>query len=320
MNILRGIAASLLTSVFLTAVLITALLWGMLATLTVGPLDKALSASRVGERLPALFAVQLSPMFEKLPLTPKGFTANQLVAEAFPSAQVESLLKKAVNDNLSYIRGESALTTPVDLLPLFSNMKTALIAHLPASVGKKMADNMQSSIAAQGLDKGLIIPADKLVEAKEGYAAFRLAAYIALLALFIILGLIFLVAPHGIRGRLKYAGIAALVAGTVAAALGAGLTAIVGVAISQLDKLPSSASAGAASSGTQNMPPQVLAMIKDLVPSLASSLGAKVFIYGSAIAVLGLGCLIAMAFIKSGSRAQKPLPQLRTLPSEMNKK
>jgi hypothetical protein len=318
MNILRRVIASLLTSVFIMAVLATALVWGLLSTLTAGPLDKAIGASRAGERLPVLLTAQLTPMLEKLPLTPKGFTVNQLVAEALPPAQVESLLKQAVSGNLAYIRGESATVAPVDLSPSISGVNTALVAHLPPVVGKMMEGKANAAFAALGLDKGLAISAGTLKQAGDAYAALRMAAEIALAAILLIFGLIFLIAPHGIRGRLKYAGIAALVAGIVTAAVGAALSAIVKFAFSQLRNVPTAGgSADVGQLAINSLPPEVMDAIKDFGSSLGSSLGTNVLIYGAIVAALGIVCLVIMAFVGHKPSAPQPAPALRTLPSAM---
>ena len=298
MIIFRRIIAYLLVIAFLPTALAAALVWSALNAFETGPLDKAVAASRAGERLPAMFAVQLSPTFGKLPLQPKGFTAEQLVAEALPPPRVEGLLDELVNGNLAYIRGESATPASLDLSSVYAGFANALKAHLPAAIGKELTGSLQSAIAAQGLDKGLVIPPDSFKQAKDGYAIVLMTAYAALAALALLLGLIFLVAPHGLRSRLKYAGLALLISGILTGIFAAAASAIVGIAFTQLQNTPPGGSASGAAPGIQDMPPDLLAAIKDFGISLAGSLGARLLVAAAVFAVLGIACLISMATLR----------------------
>jgi hypothetical protein len=299
MEAFRKIIASALVSLFTLVALSATLAWSVLDTASAGPLKQAISASRAGERLPPMIVQALDLDFSKLPLTPKGFTSDELIDEAFPAAAVEAELYRFAYTNLSYIRGEAVTPTSIGLSAFLPGIKAAMGKHLPAAFGRLAANGIEEAVASAG-SEGASVPKAQLDQARAYFRYARLGGEAGFAAMALLLMAIFLVTPKGIMDKLKNTGKALLMSGVWIALGAVAFPAIPGMVQKNLE--------------SGSAPPEAVAMAKDLVGSLLGSMSIRLYISAGILAALGILCFIIRVFLKP--RPVQPL-NARILPGDM---
>jgi hypothetical protein len=273
MNVFRGIIASVIILIFSLAA--AALAAGFSLERIIVPQTAAtiINGAKAGERLIAAlpdFIMQELP--EPLSLLLQKGDVQRFVIEALPANEADSMLRSLSGEVVSYIRGESDTISKIDLTPTEARAEVAAKKIIPGMGGTLLAVMIRQEFEVNGLDKGLSVPREQLDVARQDFAQLRLDANIALGLALLSLLLVFAIAPHGLTGRLRWCGVAFIVAGCLSSVVGA-----IALNISRL-------MAGSALGG--NMPSAMHDFIKDAVAVLGKILAQNIFIAGA----IYIGC------------------------------
>jgi hypothetical protein len=273
MNVLRGIIASIFVLIFTLVAVVLAAGLSLENVIVPQTAVKIIDEARAGERLTAAlpdFIMQglskpLSALLQK-------DDVQRFVAEALPADQADSMLRSISGEVVSYIRGDGNTISKIDFAPTEARAVAAAKKIIPGKTGTLFAVMIEQQFKAAGLDKGLEIPRKQLDVAREVFSQFRLGANVALGLALLFLLLVFAVAPHGLAGRLRWCGVAFIIAGCLSAATAASALMV--------PRLILSFSFGG------NIPASIQDFIKDAIGVLGKALAQNIFIVGA----IYIGC------------------------------
>ncbi len=277
MNVLRGIVATIFIFIFTLISLVTTLGWGLERTIVPQTAVTIIERARVGERLTAVLPDYIKQGLSGPAALLSDENIERFVAEALPAVEADSMLRSLAGGVVSYIRGEADTISKVDLAPTISRAVAAAKKIIPGKQGVQLATMIQTQFKAAGWDKGLEIPHEQLDAVRNAFSQFHLGATIALAAVILLFLLIAAVAPHGLRGRLRWCAVALIVPGCLSIAVAVAALIAPGIML------------GLALGGN-NIPPVVQSLAKDAVEALGGVLALNIFII--AAIYVGSGALL----------------------------
>jgi hypothetical protein len=285
MNVLRAIVASLAIVVLALSAQATSVGFGIERTVRADTVTTLLTRAQVGERLSALLPELITHGVN----LPEGFSLStedvqQVLASALPPDEIRAILAATGSEVVGYIRGERSDVSRIDIGPIVKRLEAAFQKLQPTSTGKQIAAAIEVQYRASGLTKGVAVPTEQLAGAKTAFARVARSTGAAFGLALAALALIFAIAPHGLRGRLKYAATGLFIAG--------GLTLVVAFLA------PAAPNAFALGALTSEAPAAMKDLVRDAALTLGSTLGSNVALGALLCLLLAVVCVVTNSILK----------------------
>jgi hypothetical protein len=279
MNILRGGVAAIFVIIFSASVAVFVTGFCLERAATPQTAKAIIERARVGRIISSILPgiiVQYLSETENIKLRVEDislFTNKVLKPE-----EINIITERFSSAVIQYIRGQNNTVPKID----FASIETRAVyvgkKQFPRIAGEQFSGLIISQFKKLGISNGWQMPREGLDSLKTNYLQFIFDIKIALVTLLVALLVIFIIAPNGIFGRMRWCGSALAIAGFLMAIIALGISIVSGVIIN-----------------TEFMgktPPQIVDMIKVGLGALAEMLTRDVLI--AAIICFGVGLALTM--------------------------